>query len=157
METPELYMFTMAFSLSARRASFTRFSFPFRFMSIRFSERRMDVASAERLPIVFRISACVVSGKRMLPESIASWMLTTRTPTSLQRSRNAPSSRMPRSALLNLLTTMVSPDWSPASMRLHSGRSFSCEPLSSMMLSHPKSFIHWMSSSRAEYPFARNR
>ena len=111
--------------------------------------RRLSAAASEDMfPIVERTSAIVVYGNSLPSESISSWMLMIRRPYWLQRSRKAPSSRVPRMALLNLLMTMVSL-WAqlPSSIR-HCGRSFSCVSASSMMVSQQKSFIHFLSCSR---------
>ena len=109
MEWSELYMLTMVCSWSSFNPDFSVFCFRFLVTRrTRPSMRRRLLTSVDMVATTFRISL-VEEGKRSPSESMLSWMLMTRASYWRHRSRKAPSSRMPRRALLNFATTMVSP------------------------------------------------
>ena len=150
MAWSERYMLMIIFSRSCLGADLV-FSFFWVFSSrmIRPSLRRTFVASSEIRLITSSTSPAVVSGKYSFFVSILSCIDTIRILYARHRSRKAPSSRMPRTALLSRVRTISSPFFRGVSSLRHWGRSLSLIPSSMTMLSHPNSFIHAMSSSRA--------
>ena len=97
--------------------------------------------SSGREPIITNTSDGLVSGNRMLLESIRSWMLMMRMTLTRQNSRNIASSRLPRKALENFGITSSSPLCNAAMSCFHSGLWRSLSSLSSMILTQPNSFI----------------
>lgn len=121
-----------------RRQRYNHLLLQLDYMLCRFPESKYFVGQGTHLT---NTSDGLVSGNRMLLESIRSWMLMMRMTLTRQNSRNIASSRLPRKALENFGITSSSPLCNAAMSCFHSGLWRLLSSLSSMILTQPNSFI----------------